>query len=287
MMNNGSTTSYTKIDLAFLVLVLGVILGVYFPVLTKLINDWGINDNYSHGFFVPFISAYMIFSIREKIKEKQISPANWGLLILLGGFAQLYLASVGSELFLQRTSLIIVLLGYCLFLLGVRITWVVMLPLVYLIFMVPLPAIIWNKIAFPLQLFSSQITEYVIRLAGIPILREGNVLHLASTSLEVVDACSGLRSLNTMFALSIAFAWFSTLTKLGKWLLFFAAAPIAITANMVRLTLTAFLAAHYGEKAAQGFLHEFSGMFTFILGLLLLILVRRFLPERKQAAQSQ
>ena len=272
---------HTKVDLALIGLAFVAIVSLYFPVLTKLVEDWGSNDNYSHGFFVPFISAYMIFSIRNKIKGNPVAPANLGIVVLLLGLGQFYLASVGSELFLQRTSLIIVLIGGSLFLFGLQITWVIFLPLVYLIFMVPLPAIIWNKIAFPMQLFSSQMTEYVVRLAGIPIFREGNVLHLASTSLEVVDACSGLRSLNTMFALSIAFAWFSELSRVGKWLLFFSAAPIAITANMIRLTLTAFLAAHYGEKAAQGFLHEFSGMFTFILGLILLICVQRLLPQKK------
>ncbi len=274
---------HTKVDLALIGLAFVAIVSLYFPVLTKLVEDWGSNDNYSHGFFVPFISAYMIFSIRNKIKGNPVAPANLGIVVLLLGLGQFYLASVGSELFLQRTSLIIVLIGGSLFLFGLQITWVIFLPLVYLIFMVPLPAIIWNKIAFPMQLFSSQMTEYVVRLAGIPIFREGNVLHLASTSLEVVDACSGLRSLNTMFALSIAFAWFSELSRVGKWLLFFSAAPIAITANMIRLTLTAFLAAHYGEKAAQGFLHEFSGMFTFILGLILLICVQRMLLKLKSS----
>ena len=132
-----------------------------------------------------------------------------------------------------------------------------------------------------MQLYSSAITEKVIQRVGIPVFREGNVLHLAQTTLEVVDACSGLRSLTTMFALSAALAWFSGYETWKKWVLFLAAAPIAIFANIIRLTGTAGLASFYGEKVAQGFLHEFSGLFTFVFGLMLLVLTNRFLQGKQ------
>jgi len=130
-----------------------------------------------------------------------------------------------------------------------------------------------------MQLFSSAVTEEVVRLLGIPIFREGNVLHLAQTTLEVVDACSGLRSLTTMFALAAALAWFTDLSLWKKWVLFFLAAPVAIFANTIRLTATAALASIYGEKVAQGFLHEFSGIFTFIFGLMLLLVLNKLLQK--------
>jgi len=252
---------------------------IYFPILKGLVFDWQTNDNYSHGFFVPIISGYMIFSMRQEFRSIVIKPSNLGLIFLVLGLLQLYVASVGTEFFLQRLSLLPVLIGATLFILGTDYTKKLLLPILYLIFMIPLPAILWNKIAFPMQLFSSAITEDVVRLLGIPIFREGNVLHLASTTLEVVDACSGLRSLTTMFALSAALSWFTTFSLPRKWVLFFLAAPIAIFANIVRLTLTAVLASMYGEKAAQGFLHEFSGMFTFILGLALLMVCSRMLAS--------
>ena len=137
-----------------------------------------------------------------------------------------------------------------------------------------------------MQLFSSAVTEMVVRVVGIPVLREGNVLHLAQTTLEVVDACSGLRSLTTMFALSAAFAWFSGLSATKKWILFLAAVPIAIFANIVRLTGTAGLASIYGEKVAQGFLHDFSGLFVFIVGLFLLILTSKLLHKRTKLTKQ-
>ena len=267
-------------NLAVALVLLAALVGLYYPVLTSLVHDWSSNDNYSHGFFIPLISGYMVYALREELGRIAVRPANWGFIVLLAGLGQLYVARVGSEYFLQRTSLILVLLGMVLFLWGRNFTKKLLLPIGYLLFMVPLPAIIWNKIAFPMQLFSSAVTERVIQAIGLPVFREGNVLHLAQTTLEVVDACSGLRSLTTMFALAAALAWFSDFATWKKWLLFFAAAPVAIFANIVRLTATAGLASVYGEKVAQGFLHDFSGLFTFVFGLALLILTSKILQPK-------
>ena len=267
-------------NLAVALVLLAALVGLYYPVLTYLMHDWSTNDNYSHGFFIPLISGYMVYALREELGRITVRPANWGFIVLLAGLGQLYVARVGTEYFLQRTSLILVLLGMALFLWGRELTKKLLLPIGYLLFMVPIPAIIWNKIAFPMQLFSSAVTERVIQAIGLPVFREGNVLHLAQTTLEVVDACSGLRSLTTMFALAAALAWFSGFATWKKWLLFFAAAPVAIFANIVRLTATAGLASFYGEKVAQGFLHDFSGLFTFVFGLALLILTSKFLQPK-------
>ena len=267
-------------NLAVALVLLAALVGLYYPVLTSLVHDWSTSDNYSHGFFIPLISGYMVYALREELGRIAVRPANWGFIVLLAGLGQLYVARVGSEYFLQRTSLILVLLGLALFLWGKELTKKLLLPIGYLLFMVPIPTIIWNKIAFPMQLFSSAVTERVIQAIGLPVFREGNVLHLAQTTLEVVDACSGLRSLTTMFALAAALAWFSDFATWKKWLLFFAAAPVAIFANIVRLTATAGLASVYGEKVAQGFLHDFSGLFTFVFGLALLILTSKILQEK-------
>lgn len=269
--------------LAALLFVSVALLVLYIPFLQSLVADWDTNENYSHGYFIPFIFAYMIYSIKDTLVEKQIQPVNSGLIIIVFGLVVLIVGKIGAEFFLQRFSLIIVLLGIVLFLLGWEYLKSLSIPILYLIFMIPLPAIIWNKIAFPLQLFGSLLTEHIIRFFGIPVFRQGNILHLSETTLEVVAACSGLRSLVTMFALSSLLIWMSRLSTLGKWLLFFAAAPTAICANIIRLTVTAILASHYGSEVAQGFLHDFSGVFTFIIGLSMLLLVAKTI-ERKFAA---
>jgi len=253
---------------------------LYYPFLKKLVIDWGNNDDYSHGYFIPLITLYMIYSIRDKLKNLPIRPDNLGLLLLLAGLGQLVVAKIGSELFTQRTSLIIILMGLVLFFLGRQYFKMIWLPLLYLLFMIPLPAIVWNKIAFPMQLFGSFLTEHVIRFLGIPVFREGNVLHLAETTLEVVTACSGLRSLVTMFALGGLLAWISTQPNWKRWSLFFSAAPIAIFANIVRLTGTAILASKFGSEVADGFLHDFSGIVIFIIGLTLLMTVNKLLSVK-------
>ncbi|MFH0781451.1 MAG: exosortase/archaeosortase family protein [Pseudomonadota bacterium] len=260
-------------------LLLGVLLALYLPFLQTMVVDWGTNDDYSHGYFIPVLTIYFVYSMRTELREVAIAPNNFGIVVIAVGLVQLIIAKIGSEYFLQRTSLIVVLLGLVLFLLGWQYSKKLFVPIGYLIFMVPLPAIIWNKIAFPMQLFASSITEKVVYLFGIPIYREGNVLHLAQTTLEVVAACSGLRSLVTMFALSGALAVLSTLSGPKKMFLFISAAPIAIFANICRLTFTAFLATQMGADAAQGFLHEFSGIVVFLLGLGLLASVNWLLAK--------
>jgi exosortase len=253
-----------------LAVVLLALAGLYYHVLVQLADTWAVNDNFSHGYFIPLVSVYMIFSLREQLHKEVVRPSNWGLLILLGGLALLVLAIVASLNFMQQTSLLIVLWGLVLYFFGRRCAALLFVPIAYLVFMIPIPAILWNKIAFPMQLYSTAMTEKIIQLLGVTVYREGNVLYLVETTLEVVDACSGLRSLTTMFALSAALAWFAHYSTWRKWLVFLAAVPIAIFANMVRLTATALLASRYGEKVAQGFLHEFSGILVFILGLALL-----------------
>lgn len=267
-------------QLALLLTAAGVL---YYPFIQKMAQDWAENGNYSHGYLVPFISAYMIWALRDQLAETELKPSYWGLGLIVVGLLQLYVAKVGSEFFLQRTSIIVVLFGISIFLFGGQLTRFIWLPLAYLIFMVPLPAIIWNRIAFPMQLFSSAITENVVQFIGLSVLREGNVLHLPQTTLEVVDACSGLRSLVTMLALSAAFTFLINQAAWKKWLLFLSAFPIAVLVNILRLTGTAILASRYGGDVAQGFLHDFSGLLVFAAGIALLIFTQSLLSRCGQS----
>lgn len=279
--NKSNASNVRYIQFALLA---GLFLLLYYPVITKMVADWGIDDNYSHGYLIPAIVGYMIWSIRKDLKDIQPAPINLGLVLLICGLCQLLVARVGSEYFLQRTSMILVLFGLSLFLMGKKFTKKASFPMAYLFFMIPFPAIIWDKIAFPMKLFASYLAVKVISLLGIPIFREGNILHLANTTLEVADACSGLRSLTSLLALSAALVFFTEHSKFKKWLLFLSAVPIAILTNIIRLTLTSGLASKYGEKVAQGFLHEFSGWLIFLLGLAMLIGVNALLSVQKKRA---
>lgn len=280
MTKDTTLSSQALFSLGIMLLAVAVL---YFPILQNLAHDWDTNDNYSHGYFIPVLSIYIIYTFKDALSKLPVTTNIAGLFLLLAGLTQLIVAKTGSEFFLQRTSLILVLAGIVLFCLGFAFFKKLFIPLLYLIFMVPLPAIIWNKIAFPMQLFGSFLTEKVVALMGIPIFREGNVLHLSNTTLEVVGACSGLRSLTTLFALSALLAILSSHTTFQKWLLFLAAAPIAIFANIVRLSVTALMASKYGGAVAQGFLHDFSGPVVFAVGIVLLVsvsnILKRFTPK--------
>jgi len=262
-----------------LLVTVAALIWLYMPFLGSLVREWGTNDNYSHGYFIPVVCLYMTYSVRLRLSHSIKKPAFSGLLLIGIGLLMLLLGKVGAEFFVQRFSLIVVIAGIVLFYYGWKVFALLLLPIAYLIFMVPLPAIVWNKIAFPLQLFSSLLTEKIIYFFGIPVFREGNVLHLANTSLEVVAAYSGLRSLVTMFALGSALAFLTPISGMKKTLLFLSAAPIAVFANIVRLTATAFLASIYGPEVAQGFLHDMSGMVVFFLGLSLLVGTSRLLSR--------
>lgn len=276
---NRSSSVWKSSDVVLLCVAFAGFIALYYPILQGLVADWGVNEDYSHGYFIPFLTAYFIYIWRKKLVKLEINPNSLGLIFVGMGLVQLIVGKVGSEFFIQRTSMIPVLLGGVLYLLGWDFLKKLFYPICYLLFMIPLPAIIWNKIAFPMQLFASGITENVVSFIGIPIYREGNVLHLAETTLEVVAACSGLRSLMTMFALAGALAFLSSVPHWKKWILFFSAAPIAVVANITRLTGTAILASFFGSEVAHGFLHDFSGMVVFIIGLSMLIGVNSILSK--------
>lgn len=243
---------------------------LYHHTIVKLVNDWSTDDNFSHGFLVPIIAGYMIWHYRERLARISIQSSYWGYLLLLGGMLFHIAGNIGAELFIQRFSIILTLMGLTAILFGVDVLKKTLVPLLYLLLMIPIPAIIWNKIAFPLQLFAAKLSSEFITFIGITVLREGNILHLANTTLEVVDACSGLRSLMSMLALSAAFAYISSMKNTGKWILFLSAVPIAIAVNIIRLTVTAMMAKYIGAEAAQGFLHDISGFIIFFVALILL-----------------
>ena len=280
-MNN---TSYYKQYIPFIMVLLCFFV-LYHKIVYSMVTDWSIDDDYSHGFLIPLISGYLIWYKKDILSKISINPSNFGLMLLTGSLAFFIITNLGAELFTMRFSMIMVILSGSVFLAGWKFTKALFLPIVYLIFMIPLPAIIWNKIAFPLKLFATKIAVGVISFLTIPVYREGNIIHLANTTLEVVDACSGLRSLTSLLALSAAFALISEHSKIKKNILFLAAVPIAIFVNIVRLSGTAVMARHFGAQVAQGFLHEVSGILVFVFAFVLLYIVHWFLLKISYSPQ--
>lgn len=237
------------------------------------------NPDSSHGFFVPLISILMVWRKRPVLIQTSICPCTWGLMALGLGLVMHLIGNIAAELFTMRFAIIVTLLGLTLYLCGWLMVREVFVPIGYLIFMIPLPAIIWNQLAFPLQLLASKTSAYIITFLGIPILREGNVLNLANTTLEVVEACSGLRSLSALLALSGLLAYLYQLRVSSKWILFLSAIPVALVANICRLSATAALAYYFGVGVAEGFMHSVSGLLVFVAALLMLLGVHKLLVQ--------
>ncbi len=245
----------------------------YWPVLGEMAADWARDDNYSHGFLVPFVSAYFLWFHRGWLAEVEWRP-NWlGLGVVLFGLAALVVGEIGAEQFTKRVSFLIVLAGGILFLAGMPALRRVAFPYAYLFFMVPLPYILYDSIAFPLKLMAARVATGVVLLMGIPIYAEGNVIYLEATTLQVADACSGIRSLMSLLALAAAFAYLTQRGATSRWLLTLAAIPIAIFTNMVRIVGTAFLTHYYGVQMAMGFFHEFAGLVVFGTALVMLFVL--------------
>ena len=251
-------------------LIAGFVVFLYHEVLWGLGSDWNNNPDYSHGFLVPFLSAYFIWERWNALSDETPSPSIWGIGLLSLGLFSLVVGLIGAELYVQRASLIVVLSGLVLLILGWKYLWLLSFPIGFLIFMIPLPAIVVNTIAFPLQLFAAQTATFCLFSLGIPVLREGNLIMLASTTLEVAEACSGLRSLLSLLALGTVYGYFSQDVMWKRWMLVLLSVPIAIIANAFRVSGTGILAHYFGVEAAEGFYHTFEGWLVFVVAFLLL-----------------
>ena len=246
----------------------------YFPVLSQLVNQWSTDDDMSHGFFVPAIAAWIAWQRKSEILEMTPQANYWALLPLCWGAFQLIVGNLGAELFLQRTAIVVTIISSVWLVAGTAILKKLAFPLVLLFFMVPLPAVVYNRITFPLQLFASSVAETVLSLIGIPVLRDGNVLELAGTKLQVVEACSGIRSLLSLTFLSLVYGFFFDNRTWMRPLLLAVTIPIAIIANATRVTITGILS-DYNKELAEGAFHTFEGWVIFMVALALLMAFHR------------
>jgi exosortase len=268
-------------------LLAGAFLLLYDQILMKLVHDWATDDNYSHGLLVVPIVAYLVWQRRGALAASATEPHNGGLAVVAGSLVILAAGVLGSELFLSRISMIGVLAGAALFTGGRPLLKLLLFPLGLLLITIPLPAIVFNQIAFPLQLVASRFGEAALGMAGVPVLREGNLLVLANTTLEVAEACSGMRSLMSLLTVGILIGYFGDPRSSMRILISLATIPIAIVTNAVRVAGTG-IAAHYvGARAAEGFLHAFSGWLIFVVALLLVFGVRQALSNWLPAGRRE
>jgi len=248
---------------------------LYLHVVVKLVHDWATDDNYSHGFFIVPLAAYLAWERRDRLAALERRPSNVGLAVVIASLGVMVAGTIGAELFLTRISMIGVCGGAVLFLAGRQHFRVLLFPLLFLLLMVPIPAIVFTRIALPLQLLASRFGTTVMSAAGVPVLREGNVLVLSNTTLEVAEACSGIRSLISLLTLGIVLGYFTDRRSWARVTIALMTIPIAIVTNGLRVAGTGIAARYYGAAAAEGFFHSFSGWLLFIAALGLLTAVQR------------
>ncbi len=268
-----STSTFAWITIAW---VSALLLIAYGSVLWRLAEVWYNDGDMGHGFFVPVIAGYIAWQTRDRIRGVNPQPNWWGLAIMAFGAVQLWIGTLGAELFLARTSFVITIIGAVLLLGGPAYLKAFGFPLFLLFFMVPIPAIIYNQITFPLQLFASRVAEGSISVLGIPVIREGNILELAQQKLNVVEACSGIRSLLTLTFLSLVYGYFTEKRGWVRVTLFLATIPIAIIQNAGRVTITG-IASQFNPDLAEGWFHEAEGWVTFMVAFAILALFHQLL----------
>lgn len=254
----------------WITLVAALTVTLYGPILWHLIESWWQDPNYGHGFLVPVFSGYVLWKQWDSLSEIAPKPSNVGLLVMLSAIGLLLLGSLGAELFTSRVSLLILIAGIVLFLSGWRMLKAISFALGFLILMIPIPVIIYNQITFPLQLIASRFATFWLQLLNVPVLREGNLIILPNYTLEVVDACSGIRSLMTLITLAVAYGYLVEPRRWLRWFMVILMVPIAIVSNSIRILGAGFLTYHFGPSMAEGFFHEFSGWVIFIAALLLM-----------------
>jgi len=262
-----------------------LIAAIYYHVLAKLVLDWWEIPDFSHGFLVPFFAAYLVWSKKDALRSTKIVPSWSGIGIVILGLLVLLLGVYGAELFLSRVSLVILLAGLVLCFCGWGLLKELRFPLLVLLLAIPIPSIIFNQITLPLQTLASKLASALLPIFGVPVLREGNVIELPVMKLEVAEACSGIRSLVSLFTLSIFYGYFLEKSPLRRTILALVSIPIAIAANALRILGTGLCVQYWDPDKALGFFHEFSGWVMFLVSLGCLFVVHRIMhlvPARRR-----
>lgn len=256
-------------------LILLLVVLLYLSVAVKLVNDWYELPDFSHGFLIPFFAAYLLWIKQDELRRTPVQASWAGLPFVLLGLLLLLTGRFGADLFLSRTSFLLLAAGMIWMLWGRAMLSQCKFILLVLVLAIPLPAVLFNQITFPLQLFASRLASALLPLAGVPVLREGNVIQLPAMQLEVAEACSGIRSLLSLFTLAVIYGYFLERNTWRRVLLALASIPIAVAANAARIFGTGLCVQYWDPDKAMGFFHEFSGWLMFLVSLAFLYLVHR------------
>lgn len=254
-------------------LILFVILTVilYAPTFMELVFLWAENEDYNHGFLILPASAYLVWRKRRQLMRLPFCSSPLGL-VFLSLWAAFYLLGAGAQILMfECCSLILFLLGALLLTAGVRFTRTVLFPVVFLILMLPIPAEVYTLLTSPLQAATTGLSAHILTLADIPVLREGNLIHLPNCSMQVGAACSGIRSLLSIITLSLLMGYLLFPSNVERALLIVLSVPVAMIGNILRITAAGLIVSWFSPGMAEGSSHTLAGMATFSFACVLLL----------------
>jgi exosortase len=255
----------------FLATVIVLILA-YLPALYDMVLTWATDANYSHGFLLPIISGYLIWKKRHELATVEKSVNGSGIVLIIAGMILFILGNAGSEYFTVRFSLVLTLFGLVLYHFGgniIKRTW---FEIVFLLFMIPIPYVLYFSATFPMQLLASKVSVSLLSLLGVPVIRQGNIIHLAGQSLEVAEACSGLRSLISLLALGAIYAYLTQKRFSGKVILFLSTILIAVIGNTFRVFISAIIVYLFKIDINLEPVHTIMGLTVFVVAFIILFI---------------
>lgn len=270
----------------WLAAIAGCLALVYYPIVEPLLSRFDARDSYySHGYLVPFVTAFLIWNKRETIATIPLQGSLWGLPLIIGALL-LHTTSYFLKInFPSYASCLVAIFGIMLFIGGWRFTKAMAFPLGFLIFMIPLPKMIIHSITFEMKLLATQISTALVNLMGIDVTFQGSRIFFDGGFLWVGDPCSGLRSLISFLALGTVLVQLVPGAAWKKVLLFLSVIPIAILSNVGRIVILTVASYIYGSQVADGLLHDFTGILVFIFGFIGLTIVMGLLKCRQSPAK--
>jgi len=275
---SNTTISSTKPIKRLAVLLIGIVIGffilAYFPVWKNLVRYWYGSDEYSHGFFIIPICIYIVWQRRGALSKVPLRPSQWGLSFIIFSLLLYLFAHYAEISTIKPFSMVLLIVGVIIYLYGFHLAKALLFPVFLLLFMIPVPSQIYAKLTIPLQLFVSKSSVWLTSLIGLPIYREGNIIHLADRTFQVVRACSGLRSMISLLLLGAIFGYFTLKSNALRIILFFSAIPAAIFVNIVRILLLVLVYHFFLYDLTAGTIHTVFGIIIFMLALVFIAIFK-------------
>ena len=281
-MNQKNITNYVLISILLL-----IFCAVFFPVWTGLVKFWYTSEEYSHGFLIFPLSMYIIWQKKDAFAQIPVQPSDWGLFIITFSMLVFIIARACEILTLGPICMILIIIGTVIYFYGFLICKELFFPLFFLFFMIPIPSQIYSALTIPLQLFVTKTTVFIVSLMGITIYREGNLIHLSDHTMQVVQACSGLRSMVSLLVFGAIFGYFSLRSNMLRGILFVAGIPISIIVNILRVFLMVIAYHYFRYDFTEDSIHTVFGMIIFIMALIIIAATQRGLSFWDKSAERK